>query len=112
MRERPQQSYVGKIVLIAWREFRHTALTKGFIIGAVAMPIVMFGVIALMPKLLSQKAPPLVGTIVVVIIKNLVATFTQRWLLVLGVAYILTILYARSGIVGSVGVRLKKWAAR
>lgn len=65
MLDRPQQSYFGKILLIAWREFRHTALTKGFIIGAVAMPVVMFGVIALMPKLLSQKAPPLVGTIVV-----------------------------------------------
>ena len=65
MPERPPQSYLGKILLIAWREFRHTALTKGFIIGAVAMPVVMFGVIAVIPKLLSQKAPPLVGTIVV-----------------------------------------------
>jgi branched-chain amino acid transport system permease protein len=54
---------------------------------------------------------PLVGTIVVVMIKNIIAAFTQRWLFVLGVAYILTILYARSGIVGTLGVRLKKWAA-
>ena len=46
MRERPQQSYLGKIALIAWREFRHTALTKGFIFGAVALPVIMFGVIA------------------------------------------------------------------
>jgi len=66
MPERPQQSYLGKIALIGWREFRHTALTKGFIFGAVAMPVLMFGVIAVIPKMLSQKSPPLVGTIAVV----------------------------------------------
>jgi branched-chain amino acid transport system permease protein len=52
---------------------------------------------------------PLVGTIVVVLIKNIIAAYTQRWLFVLGVAYILTILYARSGIVGTLGVRVKRW---
>ena len=66
MRERPQQSYLGKILLIAWREFRHTALTKGFIFGAVALPVIMFGVIAVIPKLLTEKSPPLVGEIVVI----------------------------------------------
>jgi branched-chain amino acid transport system permease protein len=52
---------------------------------------------------------PLVGTIVVVLIKNIIAALTERWLFVLGVAYILTILYARSGIVGTLGIRVKKW---
>ena len=66
MRESPQQSYLGKIILIAWREFRHTALTKGFIFGAVALPVIMFGVIAVIPKLLTEKSPPLVGEIVVI----------------------------------------------
>jgi len=65
MPDRPQQSYLGKVALIAWREFRHTALTKGFIFGAVAVPVVMFGVIMLMPFLVSRESPPLVGTIVV-----------------------------------------------
>jgi ABC-2 type transport system permease protein len=66
MRERPQQSYLGKIALIAWREFRHTALTKGFIFGAVALPVIMFGVIAVIPRLLTEQVPPLVGEIVVI----------------------------------------------
>ena len=65
MPDRRSPSYLGKIALIAWREFRHTALTKGFIFGAVAMPILGFGVIAVIPAMLSQKSPPLVGTIVV-----------------------------------------------
>lgn len=55
---------------------------------------------------------PLVGTIIVVLIKNIIAAFTQRWLFVLGVAYILTVLYARSGIVGTFEARLKTWAGR
>ncbi len=66
MPKRPHSSYFGKIVLIAWREFRHTALTKGFIFGAVAMPILMFGVIALVPLMLTNEVPPLVGTIAIV----------------------------------------------
>ncbi|MEY2715647.1 MAG: hypothetical protein RIT24_1990 [Planctomycetota bacterium] len=66
MPERPQQSYFGKIALIAWREFRHTALTKGFIFGAIAVPVLMFGVFALIPQLISKQSPPLKGTIVVV----------------------------------------------
>ena len=65
MRDRPTQSPFAKILLIGWREFRHTALTKGFIFGAVAVPVLMFGVFALMPLLLSRESPPLVGTIVV-----------------------------------------------
>jgi len=66
MPDRPQQSYLGKIWLVAWREFRHTALTKGFIFGAVAMPVVMFAVIAVLPNLLSKQQPPLRGAIAVV----------------------------------------------
>jgi len=65
MRDRPAQSSFAKILLIGWREFRHTALTKGFIFGSVAVPVLMFGVFALMPLLLSRESPPLVGTIVV-----------------------------------------------
>ncbi|MFM7051581.1 MAG: ABC transporter permease [Planctomycetota bacterium] len=65
MRERPRSSYFGRIALVAWREFRHTALTKGFIIGAVAVPLVLFGVIAVLPLLVSKQVPPLIGTVAV-----------------------------------------------
>ena len=30
---------MSKVLLVAWREFKHTALTKAFIIGAVATPL-------------------------------------------------------------------------
>ncbi|MFM7133334.1 MAG: ABC transporter permease [Planctomycetota bacterium] len=66
MRERPAPSYFGKIARVAWREFRYTALTKGFIIGAVAVPAAMFALMWAMPLLLSEKSPPLVGAVAVI----------------------------------------------
>jgi branched-chain amino acid transport system permease protein len=44
---------------------------------------------------------PLVGTIVIVLIKNIVAAYTKRWLFILGLTYIFTILFAPKGIVGA-----------
>jgi ABC-2 type transport system permease protein len=64
-RARPEPSYLGKITLVGWREFRHTALTKGFIFGAVVMPILMLGVFALVPMMLTKETPPLVGEIAI-----------------------------------------------
>ena len=52
---------------------------------------------------------PVVGTIIVVAIKNIIGAYTQRWLFVLGLAYVLTILYARKGIVSVLEARLKTW---
>lgn len=56
---------LSRVLTIAWREFRHTVFTKGFIIGALAFPMVMFGVIGLMPFLLSDRPTPVHGTLVV-----------------------------------------------
>jgi branched-chain amino acid transport system permease protein len=41
---------------------------------------------------------PVIGTTIVVLIKNIVAAYTERWTIVLGVVYILTILFARQGV--------------
>jgi len=43
---------------------------------------------------------PIIGSIVVVFLKELVSVYTSRWLIFLGVAYILTAVYAPEGIVG------------
>lgn len=59
-------SPLRKTLLVAWREFRFTALTPAFLIGVVAMPIALLGLIALYPLLLSQEATPLKGTFVII----------------------------------------------
>ena len=57
---------LGKIGTIAWREFRHTALTKSFLFGAVILPVLMGGCLLLFPLLLASQSEPLEGTIAVV----------------------------------------------
>jgi len=57
---------LGKIATIAWREFRHTALTKSFLFGAVALPLLMGAGLLLFPLLIASQSEPLEGTIAVV----------------------------------------------
>jgi branched-chain amino acid transport system permease protein len=54
---------------------------------------------------------PALGAGVIVLLKNLVSVYTQRWLLILGAIYVLTIIYAPEGIVGAVRQWLhsRKW---
>ena len=56
----------GKVLLIAWREFRHTVLTKSFIIGAVGIPILMSLLLLAVPALMVSQFRPLEGTLAVV----------------------------------------------
>jgi branched-chain amino acid transport system permease protein len=42
---------------------------------------------------------PFVGSLVIVFIKDFISIYTERWLIVLGVAYIVTIMYAPKGLV-------------
>jgi branched-chain amino acid transport system permease protein len=50
---------------------------------------------------------PVVGTTIIVIIKNIVSIYTQRWNFVLGLAYILIILFAEKGVVGALKGRMR-----
>ena len=51
---------------------------------------------------------PALGAGIIVFLKNLVSVYTHRWLLILGVVYIATIVYAPEGIVGAV----RQWTRR
>ena len=53
---------------------------------------------------------PALGAGMIVLLKNFVSVYTHRWLLILGVVYIATIVYAPEGIVGA--VRLWRRRAR
>jgi ABC-2 type transport system permease protein len=56
----------ARVGSVAWREFRHTALTKSFLIGAVIIPIVMIGLMTLVPALMVSQLKPLEGELAVV----------------------------------------------
>ncbi len=52
-----------KTILVAWREFKATAMTKAFLIAAVIAPGLMVCLGILGPLLFNPKPPPLAGTI-------------------------------------------------
>jgi branched-chain amino acid transport system permease protein len=51
---------------------------------------------------------PAVGAGVIVLLRNQVSVYTERWLLILGAVYIGTIVYAPEGIMGAIG-QVMKW---
>jgi ABC-type Na+ efflux pump permease subunit len=55
-----------RVRAVAWREFRHTVLTKGFIFGAIVVPAVMILAAPLIPLLMKSETPPIEGRVVVV----------------------------------------------
>lgn len=57
---------MNKIVLIAKREFTTTVATRGFIIGALMMPLLMSVMFTVVPRLMNQKQPQVRGEIVVI----------------------------------------------
>jgi branched-chain amino acid transport system permease protein len=48
---------------------------------------------------------PALGAGIIIFLKNFISAYTQRWLLILGSIYILTILYAPQGLINF----LKDW---
>ena len=62
-----KNSNASKVLSVAWREFKFTALTKAFIFGAIILPFGMFLLMTLiMPLLMNQESPALKGTIAII----------------------------------------------
>ncbi|HWR85164.1 MAG TPA: branched-chain amino acid ABC transporter permease [Rhodoglobus sp.] len=51
---------------------------------------------------------PLIGATVVVLVENVLSSYVERWPTVLGLIFILVILFARAGIAGSAGKLLRR----
>lgn len=56
---------MSKVLQIAWREFVATALTKGFVIGLVAVPVMMLVAMLTVPLLTNLKTPAVRGEVAV-----------------------------------------------
>ncbi|NBP51476.1 MAG: hypothetical protein EBU70_09945, partial [Actinobacteria bacterium] len=55
-----------RVLAVAWREFRHTVLTKGFIFGALLMPVILLVVFAAVGALMNARMAPVSGTLAVI----------------------------------------------
>ncbi len=55
---------------------------------------------------------PALGAGVVVFLRNIVSAYTERWLLVLGLVYLVVVLFAPHGILGAIRAKLPSWLYR
>jgi len=70
---------MSKTLVVAWREFRHTAMTKAFLIGAVIMPLLMMGLfIVVMPLMMEANTTPMTGTVAVIASEDVFQDLQER----------------------------------
>ncbi|MBX3380431.1 MAG: ABC transporter permease [Phycisphaeraceae bacterium] len=68
---------MGKVFIVAWKEFLATVATKGFIFGMLFPPFIMTLMIVMMPILMNKKAPTVYGHVAVIDPSGLVAPRIQ-----------------------------------
>ena len=56
----------SRVLAIAWREFKHTALTKAFIFGAVVFPAIIMACMVAAPLIFQPNVTDLEGRIVII----------------------------------------------
>lgn len=52
---------------------------------------------------------PILGAALIVLMENIISGFTERWLLILGIIYVLVIVLAPHGLLGPLKRRLRRW---
>jgi ABC-2 type transport system permease protein len=73
--DRRDPAAMRRVLAVAFREFRHTVLTKGFIFGALLMPVIMVVMIAAIGALVGSQMAPVSGTLAVIDPSGTVAVF-------------------------------------
>lgn len=59
-------SSASRVAAIAWREFKHTALTKAFIIGTIIFPLIIWGGMLVVPMFVKPSTTTVEGTLAVI----------------------------------------------
>ena len=69
-----------KTLTVAWREFRHTAMTKAFLFGAVIMPVLMMALfIIVIPLMMDSNETPLRGKIAIIAPSDVITEIDRRF---------------------------------
>lgn len=55
---------------------------------------------------------PMIGAFIIVGIQNIVSTYLERWPTLMGVIFIVVVLFARKGIVGAISIGWRRWLER
>jgi branched-chain amino acid transport system permease protein len=87
---------IAGILLVYYFEFTSPA-TASFQRSSLGVMMVVLGGV-------GTALGPLVGSFVVVFVENVVSSSLERWPTAMGLIFVLTVLFARQGIVGTVGL--------
>lgn len=55
---------------------------------------------------------PMIGAFIIVFMRNMVSTYVERWPTLIGILFIVVVLYARGGIVGGISKLWHRWIDR
>ena len=69
---------IRRALIVAWREFKHTALTKAFIIGVLIVPLFLIALVPISVLLLKPSALPLEGRMALIDTSGLVEAPLQE----------------------------------
>lgn len=83
---------IAGILYVYYQQFVSPAVPQFLTSGRGVLMVIVGGVGTLLG--------PVVGAFIVVFIENIVSAYVDRWLSVLGLVFILTIMFARKGLVG------------
>lgn len=69
---------MSRMLSVAWREFKATVFTKGFIIGIVMMPVMLGVVIGVISLMKGLKGPEIEGEIAIIDRTGIVSPFAEK----------------------------------
>jgi branched-chain amino acid transport system permease protein len=85
---------IAGILYVYYQQFVSPAVPQFLTSGRGILMVIVGGV--------GTLAGPVVGAFIIVFIENIVSAYLERWLTVLGLVFILTIMFAPKGVVGGI----------
>lgn len=95
---------VAGVLFVYQNEFISSAAAGFLVSGNGVLAVVLGG--------LGTLVGPVVGAFIIVLIQNVLSVYVERWPTVLGVVFIVTILFAPNGIVGGLSRLWYRWLDR
>lgn len=95
---------VAGVLFVYHNEFVSPAAAEFLVSGNGVLMVVLGG--------LGTLVGPVIGAFVIVAIENVLSVYVERWPTVLGVVFIITILFAPNGLVGGISRLWRRWLGR
>lgn len=93
---------VAGVLYAYYQQFVSPAIPQFMTSGKGVLMVIIGGV--------GSVAGPLVGAFVIVLVEHVASTYVDRWMTLLGLVFVLTIMFAPNGLVGGLAAAWRRWA--